>query len=198
LLFKVSFDDSQIQSGRIRTGEDKPLELQESLSGKRVLIVGKGSIGTKLAIPCQAFGLEVDFFARGDDLVAKAAGADLVINALNCNSSNQNLLDKDFFLALKPGAYFISFVRRYTYDLDGLLESIEKGVVAGAAIDCDPEKFGDTKNDFYRKALSNPKVLVTPHVAWATKQAVGNGAEVAIQNIEAFLAGRPQNILRKI
>ena len=181
----------------VRATEDPHVELQESLMGKKVLIVGKGSIGTKIAIPCEAFGMEVSFFDRGDDLKTKSANVDLVINALNCNSTSKNLLDEDFFMSLKKGTYYVSFVRQYTYSLDGLLKSIDGGIVEGAAIDCDPEKFGDTTNEFYQKALSNPKVLVTPHIAFSTKQAVVNGAEIAIQNIEAFIAGKPQNILKK-
>ena len=101
------------------------------------------------------------------------------------------------FLSLKKGAYYITFVRPYTYDLDGIIKSIDKGILAGAAIDCDPEKFGDTTNEFYQKALSNSKILVTPHVAFSTKQAIVNGAEIAVQNIEAYLKGKPQNILTK-
>ena len=100
-------------------------------------------------------------------------------------------------MSRKKGVYYISFVRPYTYDLDGLLKSIDRGIVGGAAIDCDPEKFGDTTNEFYKKALSNPKVLVTPHIAFSTKQAIVNGAEIAVKNIEAFVAGKPQNILTK-
>lgn len=181
----------------VRATENFPVELQESLAGKKVLIVGKGSIGTKIALPCQAFGMEVDFFERGEDLLTKSANVDLVINALNCNSTSKNLLDEKFFMSLKKGAYFVSFVRQYTYDLKGVLKSLDSGILGGAAIDCDPEKFGDTTNEFYQKALGNPKVLVTPHIAFSTKQAVATGAEIAVQNIEAFLAGKPQNVLTK-
>lgn len=181
----------------VRITKNLHVELQETLVGKKALIVGKGSIGTKIAIPCEAFGMKVDFFIRGDDLQAKSASADLVINALNCNTSSRNLLDKKFFMSLKKGAYYLTFARPYTYDIDGLLKSIDSGIVEGAAIDCDPEKFGDTTNKFYQKALSNPKVLVTPHIAFSTKQAIANGAEIAIQNIEAFVSGKPQNILTK-
>ena len=181
----------------VRAEKNFPVELQETLVGKKVLIVGKGSIGTKIAIPCEAFGMKVSFFERGDNLQAKSKDADLVINALNCNTSSRNLLDEKFFMSLKKGVYYLTFARPYTYDINGLLNSIDGGVVAGAAIDCDPEKFGDTTNKFYRKALSNPKVLVTPHIAFSTKQAVANGAEIAVQNIEDFVAGKPQNILSK-
>lgn len=181
----------------VRVTKNFPVELQESLNGKKVLIVGKGSIGTKIMIPCKAFGMKVAFFERGDDLIVKSADSDLIINALNCNSTSKNLLGEKFFMSLKKGAYFVSFVRQYTYSLDGLLKSIDNGIVGGVAIDCDPEKFGDTTNEFYQKALSNPKMLVTPHIAFSTKQAIANGTEIAIQNIEAFVADKPRNILTK-
>ena len=181
----------------VRATENFPVELQQSLNGKNVLIVGKGSIGTKIAIPCEAFGMNVSFFERGDDLKGKSSDADLIINSLNCNSTSKNLLNEDFFMSLKKGSYFVSFVRPYTYDIDGLIKSINSDIVAGAGIDCDPESFGDTTNDFYQKALSNSKILVTPHIAFSTKQAVAGGAEIAVQNIEAFVAGKPQNILTK-
>ncbi len=181
----------------VRATENLPVELQESLVGKNVLIVGHGSIGSQAGVLCQAFGMKVTFFERGDDLASSSKKADLIINALNCNSSSQNLLDETFFMNLKKGSYYLTFSRPYTYDLDGLIKSIDAEIVAGAAIDCDPEKFGDTTNEFYQKALSNSKILVTPHIAFSTKQAVANGGEIAIQNIESFLKGKLRNILRK-
>lgn len=181
----------------VRATENPHVELRESLAGKRVLIVGKGSIGSKIGPVCEAFGMEASFFDRGDDLKTKSKDVDLVINALNCNTSSKNLLNEEFFMSLKKGVYFVSFVRQHTYSLDGLLKAIDKGIVEGAAIDCDPEGFGDTTNEFYQKALSNPKILVTPHIAFSTKQAKANGSEIAIQNIEAFIAGNPQNVLTK-
>ena len=45
--------------------------------------------------------------------------------------------------------------------------------------------------------MSNSKILVTPHIAFSTTQASANGREIAIQNIESFLKGSPENILRK-
>lgn len=181
----------------VRTTEDFPFELQESLNGKKVLIVGHGSIGSQTGVLCKAFGMEVSFFERGDDLAAKSKDKDLIINALNCNSSSKNLLNETFFMNLKKESYYITFVRPYTYDINGVIKSINAEILAWAAIDCDPEDFGDTKNEFYQKALSNPKILVTPHIAFSTKQASANGREIAIQNIESFLKGNPKNIIRK-
>ena len=181
----------------VRTEKDIPFQLQESLYGKKVLIVGHGSIGSQIGILCQTFGMEVSFFERGDDLITKSQDKDLIINALNCNSTSKNLLDETFFMQLSRGTYYITFARPYTYDIAGVIKAINAGIVAGAAIDCDPESFGDTQNKFYQKALSNEKILVTPHIAFSTTQASKNGREIAIQNIESFLRGEPKNIVRK-
>ncbi|MEK7462383.1 MAG: NAD(P)-dependent oxidoreductase [Patescibacteria group bacterium] len=181
----------------LNTNETKPFALHNSLVGKKVLIVGKGSIGTCIGDMCKAFKMDVDFYTREDNLYEKSVEADLVINALNCNSSSKNLLDEKFFMSLKEGSYFVTFARPYTYDIDDLLKSIDAGIVAGAGIDCDPEEPFDTQNAFYQKCLNHPKVLVTPHVAFSAKEASAQGREVAIQNIEAYLIGEPQNILTK-
>lgn len=182
----------------LNTPVTKPFMLHNSLVNKKVLIIGKGSIGSGIADACKAFKMDVDFYTREDNLSEKSADADLVINSLNCNSSSKDLLDEDFFMGLKTGSYFVTFARPYTYDIDGLLKSIDAGIVAGAGIDCDPEEPFDTENAFYQKCLSNPKVLVTPHVAFSAKEASAQGREVAIQNIEAYLRGEPQNVLTKI
>ena len=181
----------------VRATENFSFELQESLQGKKVLIVGHGSIGSQIGVLCKALGMEVTFFERGENLLSCSKDTDLVINALNCNSTSKNLLDASFFMNLKNGCYYVTFVRPHTYDIDGLIKSIDNGIVAGAAIDCDPESFGDTTNKFYQKVLSNSKILVTPHIAFSTKQASANNREIAIRNIECFLKGNPKNILRK-
>jgi phosphoglycerate dehydrogenase-like enzyme len=181
----------------LRTTEQHPFTSTESVEGKKVLIVGHGTIGTEVGERCEAFGMVVDYFNRGDDLAAKTNQADVVVNALNCNPSSKNLLDADFFSKMKKGAYYVTFVRPYTYDIDGLISAIEAGIVGGAAIDCDPEPLFDVSNDFYKKCLSNEKILVTPHVAGVTNQAAANGLEVMVKNVESYLNGKPQNILKK-
>lgn len=182
----------------LRTTEQYPFTSTESIEGKKVLVVGHGTIGTEVGDRCEAFGMVVDYYNRGDDLRAKAAEADVVVNALNCNPSSKNLLNAEFFKVMKQGSYYVTFARPYTYDIDGLIAAIDAGgAVAGAAIDCDPEPLFDVSNAFYKKCLSNEKILVTPHVAGVTRQASVNGLEIMVKNIEAYLEGEPQNILVK-
>jgi phosphoglycerate dehydrogenase-like enzyme len=181
----------------LRTTEQFPFTSTESLEGKRVLVVGHGTIGTEVGERCEAFGMVVDYFNRGDDLRAKARQADVVVNALNCNPSSKNLLNADFFAAMKQGSSYVTFSRPYTYDIDGLISALDAGTISGAAIDCDPEPLFDVSNDFYKKCLANEKILVTPHVAGVTKSAAVNGLEILVQNVEGYLTGKPQNVLQK-
>jgi glycerate dehydrogenase len=181
----------------LRTTTQHPFTSTESLEGKNVVVLGHGTIGSEVGERCKAFGMNVSYFERGDDLHESVKNADVVLNALNCNSSTKNLLDKEFFMAMKNGSFYVTFSRPWTYDIDGLIAAIDAGVVGGAAIDCDPEPLFDVSNDFYKKCLSNEKILVTPHVAGVTKQAATNGLEIMVQNVEKYLAGTPQNVVEK-
>ncbi len=181
----------------VRTTTQYPFTSTESIEGKHALIVGHGTIGTEVGNRLEAFGMIVSYFNRGDDLTAKAKDADIVINALSCNPSSENLLDEAFFANMKNGAFYVTFVRPHTYDIDGLMKAIDDGIVVGAGIDCDPEEPFDISNDFYQKCLTNEKILVTPHTAGMTKQAAANGREIMVQNVEAFVRGEPQNIVSK-
>lgn len=182
---------------KVRVENNIDFEATESLVGKNLLIIGKGTIGEQIGIVGKTLGMNVDYFTRNDNLKEKSSNADVIVNALNCNPTSMNLLNEEFFLSLKKGSYFISFGRLFTYDLDGMIKALDNEILAGAGIDCDPEGSGDTQNEFYQKCLSNDKILVTPHIAFSTKQALSNGKEFVVQNIEAFAKGEPTNILKK-
>ena len=181
----------------VNATESMPFTRTRSLENKKVLIVGKGNIGTQIGKICGAFGMNVDFYTREDNLIQKIQDVDLIINALTSNPTSKNLLNEEFFMSVKKGANFISFVRPHTYDLQGLLKSLDAGVMGKAALDADPEASGDTTNDFYRAALAQEKILVTPHVAFATEEAGITGNEFLVQNVENFLKGKPSTVVEK-
>ncbi len=181
----------------LRTTTQHPFTSTESLEGKKAIIIGHGAIGSEVGERYEAFGVKVAYYERGDDLKAKVADADIVVNALNCNSSSKNLLDEGFFMSMKKGSFYITFARPFTYDVNGLSSALDLDRLAGAAIDCDPEPLFDVSNDFYKKCLANQKILVTPHVAGVTKQASANGLEILVRNVESYLNGDPLNVLKK-
>ena len=182
---------------KTRVNNNISFERTKSLENKNVLIIGHGDIGSEIGLRCEAFYMNVVFYERGENLIEKVKNADVVVNALNVNSSNYNLISADVFANMKQDAVFISFARLHTFDLEGLIQSIESGRLNGAAIDCDPESSGDTENDFYQKALSCENILVTPHVAFATDVAGVNGHKFAIENLINFTKGKKVNVINK-
>ncbi|MGI5137788.1 MULTISPECIES: NAD(P)-dependent oxidoreductase [unclassified Streptomyces] len=169
----------------------------ESLSGKNVCIIGAGDIGSHLGKVLEALHANVRYVTRGDDLMKSVKGCQVIVNSLSSVPSTANLLDRDFFRALEPGSYFLTYVRPHTFDVKALLEALDDGILAGAAIDCDPQAPYDTTNAYYKMLAGHEKVLATPHVAFATTQAGKQSLDMVVENVEAFASGRPRNVVVK-
>lgn len=150
-----------------------------------------------IPLTLESLHAEVRYVSRGDDLMTAAKGCQLIVNSLSSTPSSAQLLDRGFFRALEPGSYFITYVRPHTFDVEALLAALDDGILAGAAIDCDPQTPFDTANAYYRTLAAHEKVLATPHVAFATTQAGRQSLETVVENIEAFANGQPRNVLVK-
>ena len=72
---------------------------------------------------------------------------------------------------------------------------LDEGHLAGAASDCGSIQVGDTKDPLYLKLLNHSKVLVTPHVAYNTEMTNKIGGDIMIDNVEAWVKGKPQNLV---
>jgi D-3-phosphoglycerate dehydrogenase / 2-oxoglutarate reductase len=167
-------------------------ERGESLAGQDVCVIGAGDIGSHLGKVLAALRANVRYPSRDDDLMTAVKGCQLIVNSLSSTPSSAQLLDRAFFRS-----YFITYVRPHTFDVDALLEALDDGILAGAAIDCDPQAPFDTANAYYRMLAAHQKVLATAHVAFATTQAQRQSLEMVVENVEAFANGRPRNVLVK-
>lgn len=165
------------------------------LRGKRVTILGKGNIGGRVAELCEVFGMNIEYFKKGDSLIDSVKNADVIINCLSSNGSTWSILDRKFFRSLKKGSYFISPTDEKIYDVDALIEVLDAGILAGAADDAGGIRVGDTSDTYYQKLLAHPKILVTPHIAYQTDITNRVANDMMIENIEAYLKGKPINLL---
>jgi phosphoglycerate dehydrogenase-like enzyme len=181
----------------VNADRELSFERSESLSGKDICVIGAGDIGSQLGTVLEALRAEVRYVSRGDDLMTAVKGCQLIVNSLSSTPSSAQLLDRGFFRALEPGSYFITYVRPHTFDVEALLEALDDEILAGAAIDCDPQTPFDTANAYYRTLAAHEKVLATPHIAFATTQAGRQSLETVVENIEAFAHGQPRNVLLK-
>lgn len=173
------------------------------ICGKRVGVIGCGEIGTKVAQLFLAFGAEVVAYARHERENVKALGvkyvsleellstSDIVTLHTPNNASTRGLLGKKEFALMKKSAIFINCARGPIVDNKALADALNDGVIAGAGIDVyDMEP--PIPSDY---PLMNAKnLLLTPHVAFLTKEAMVRRAHIEFENVLAYLNGTPQNV----
>jgi phosphoglycerate dehydrogenase-like enzyme len=161
--------------------------------GKEITILGKGNIGTCVGEAAEALGMKVTFFKRGDDLIEKIKNADVVVDTLSSKPKTQGLLDKTFFDSLKGGVYFVTVSAGEVLDVDAMLAALDSGKLRLAAHDS--FMAGDTSNELYQKILKHPKVYATPHIAYNTDVTDRTGNDMMIDNVEAWIKGKPINVV---
>ena len=192
-----------VQYGKtMQTGEwDRDLvsnPAMYSVSGKTMLVVGLGGIGSAAAQRAKALGMRViatrnssregppwvDYVGLSDELGELVAEADVVVNALPLTASTQGLFNRDIFAGFKQGAYFINVGRGGTVVTDDLVAALESGQVGGAGLDVtDPEPL-PAEHPLWQM----PNVIITPHVA-------GSGSDrryhfmLLRENVRRYLEG---------
>ena len=114
------------------------------LAGHKIAILGKGHVGSRVGELCQAIDMTVNYFDKGDNLKESITDADIIVNTLSSNPTTENLLNKNFFSSLKKGTFFITATSSKIYDVDAMLEALDKGILAGAADDSASIQVGDT------------------------------------------------------
>lgn len=193
MLRRIGAGDAYVRSGAWRDG-DMPLVTR--LYGKRVGVVGFGRIGTTLARRLSGFDVELGYFdvaPRADsphrffgDLAELAGWCDLLIVTLAGGPSTRGLVDARVLDALGPNGYLVNVSRGTTVDEPALLDALERGAIAGAALDV---FWNEPRIDPRFLALSN--VLLQPHHASGTietRQAMG---WLVRDNLAAHFAGEP-------
>lgn len=190
--------------GRTKRGEYNLLAAsgQQRLSTQTLGLIGLGRIGREVARKARAFGLQVvAHTASGSDhgvgcpmltLEDLLSVSDYVSLHVPLTSATYRLLGREQFVRMKPTAYLINTSRGGLVDEEALWEALQRGQLAGAALDVfDPEP-----PDLSRPLFQDERVLITPHAAFVSQQAVEQVRRQAAEQAAAVLAGeRPQNLL---
>jgi phosphoglycerate dehydrogenase-like enzyme len=178
LMFALS-RSLQVSVGRQATGEGWNRNFTgsqpQALTGKTLLVVGLGGIGTEVAKRAHALGMKViatrnssregpDYVSRvglSDELPAMIGEADVVVAALPLVPATTHLFDARMFARMKKTAYFISVGRGGTVVTDDLVAALNAGTIAGAGLDVtDPEPL--PKDHPLWKAKN---IIITPHMS---------------------------------
>lgn len=190
----------QQQAGHWQRDEAASLAMRE-VSGRTLLVVGLGGIGTEVARRAHGLGMRVvatrnssregpDFVAKvglSDELHALAAEADVVVNAAPLTPATTDIFNGAFFRAMKPGGYFVNVARGRSVVTEDLVAALRSGQLAGAGLDVtEPEPLPDG-----HALWSLPNVIITPHVA-AESDVQGERYGILVaENLRRYVAGEP-------
>lgn len=185
--------DQYVRAGR--WGREGAMPLTRKVSGARLGIVGLGRIGQAIATRAQAFGMSIAYTARKQKpglaysffptAAALAAQVDFLIVITPGGEGTRHLINAEVLKALGPEGYLINVARGSVVDEEALVEALQKGVIAGAALDV----FANEPHP--APALwSMEQVVLTPHIASATRQTRQAMADLAAGNLSAHFEGK--------
>ena len=168
------------------------------IAGSTLGIVGYGALGKSIGKRAEALGMKVlpyDVMPQPGlvDLETILKESDIITLHVPLTPETKNMIGAAEFKNMKPSAILINTARGGLVDEAALAEALKNGTIAGAGFDVltvEPPKDGNILLD---KTI--PNLIVTPHVAWASKEAMQILADQLIDNIEAFVAGKPQNVV---
>lgn len=171
----------------------------QALSGKTLLVVGLGGIGTEVASRAHGLGMNViatrasgkggpDFVSHVGtpaELLALARGADVVVNATPLTPETTHLFDARFFAVLKPTAYFINVARGQSVVTADLVSALNEHRLAGAGLDVvDPEPLPSGDPLWHA-----PHVILSPHISSGSDVPDEQRWILARENLRRYAAG---------
>jgi glycerate dehydrogenase len=168
------------------------------IAGSTLGVIGYGAIGKAVAKRAECLGMKIlpfDVFPQPGlvDLDTVLKESDVITLHVPLTPETKNMIGAKQFKMMKPTAILINTARGGLVDEAALAEALKNGTIAGAGFDVltkEPPKEGNILLD-----LRLPNFILTPHVAWASREAMQILADQLIDNIEAFVGGKPQNVV---
>lgn len=205
---KLVHYDNYVKSGEYGAQDrfsnfDRPFG---EFEGKTWGIVGMGNIGRGVARVAQAMGCKVIFYSASgrstcteyervefDDLLAQSD-----ILSLHCPLSDRTrgLINKEAFSKMKKSTILVNVARGPVVDTQALYEALTQGQIAAAGLDV-LEKEPISRDNPLNEIKDSTKLIITPHLAWASTEARERLVDEVAKNIQAFLDGEERNIVNK-
>jgi D-lactate dehydrogenase len=195
------------------------------LYGKTLGVIGTGSIGRNVIRIANGFGMDVVAYDitqdeelaarlhfRYADLPTLLAQSDIITLHVPSNKHTQNLLSDEEFARMKDGVVLINTARGNVVDVHALVRALGQGKVAAAGLDVLPDEptireEAELLRSIFRERhdietlladhilLRLRNIIITPHSAFNTREAVGRILQTTTENIEAFVQGTPRNVV---
>jgi len=173
------------------------------LAGKTMGIIGFGRIGRAVAGIAQAMGMKVLAYSRHRDASAEndrlryaefnelLAESDVI--SLHCPlfESTRGMIDKKAIEKMKDGVFIINTARGPLIVEEDLAQALNSGKVAGAAVDVVSKEPITEDNPLLRAK----NCIITPHIAWAPKEARERLMKITVENLASYISGKPKNVV---
>jgi glycerate dehydrogenase len=172
------------------------------LAGSRLGIVGYGALGKRVATIARAFGMQVAVASRSKvadadvtqlPLAELLTTSDVVSLHLPLTEQTRDMIGARELASMKRSAILVNTARGGLVDEAALAEALTNGAIAGAGFDVLSKEPPLPDNPLL--ALRLPNFVLTPHVAWASAGAMQRLADMLVDNLEAWAAGRPTNLV---
>lgn len=204
LYNKIAYYDDYVKSGRyidsdIFTHLDKPLN---DISGKTFGIIGLGEIGKKVARIAEAFGAKVIYYSTSgknstdefervnfEELLNRS---DIISIHAPLNERTLGLINYEAMKKMKKSVVLINMGRGPIVVEEDLAKAIDEDLISGAALDVF-EKEPINKDNMLLKVKNKEKLILTPHIAWASIESRTRLFNEMVENIKAFYKGDMRN-----
>lgn len=185
----------------VRQGGTKAGLVGPELAGKKFGIIGTGAIGLRVAAIAKAFGCEVLAYSRTQkaadgityvSLEELLAESDIVSLHVPQNPQTTGLINAEKLALMKPTALLINTARGPIVDSAALASALKEGRIAGAGVDVfEMEPPVPSSHALF----GAPNLIATPHVAFASNEAMAKRAVIVFDNLDRWLEGKPQNVV---
>jgi glycerate dehydrogenase len=172
------------------------------LAGSRLGIVGYGALGRRVAQIGRVFGMEIAVHSRSAvadtdvtslPLAELLATSDVISLHLPLSEATRNMIGAEELASMKKSAILINTARGGLVDEAALAAALQDGTIAGAGFDVLSKEPPVPDNPLLQLRL--PNFVLTPHVAWASGGAMQTLADMLVDNLEAWVAGAPKNVV---
>ena len=188
---------------RCRAGQTKDGLVGSELKGKTVGIIGFGKIGSRSAELFHAFGCTVLAQSRHYKENAPAyveqvsqeallKRSDIVVLHCPLNDSTRGMINAEKIALMKKSAILINVARGPVVVAQDLADALRSGTIAAAGVDVFDK---EPPLDLSEPLLGCPNCLVTPHVAFASKESMSLRAQIVFDNLAGWLKGEQKNII---
>ncbi len=203
---KIAFYDDYVKSGAY-SAQDRFSNFDRTfydLEGKTWGIIGMGTIGRRVAGLAQAFGCRVIFYSASGKSTCtdyKRVEFDTLLQesdilSLHCPLSDwtRGLINQDALSKMKKTAVLVNVARGPVVDTRALCDALVTDRIAGAGLDV-LEQEPMAKDNPLARIKDSSKLIITPHMAWASLESRTRLVDEVVKNIEAFLAGENRNVV---